>query len=61
MSYQPHGRVENYTRPFLVTAWVFVFMTLWLIASLFGLLWVIAVSYACDLLLKWAGRRKQGK
>lgn len=59
MSYQPKGRVENYTGAFLATSWFIVFMALWTVAAVLGFVWVIVMSYALDLLFRWMGRRKR--
>lgn len=59
MSYQPKGRVENYTDAFLATLGVLLFMGLWTIGAMLGFLWVMITAYAMDHLLRWIGRRKQ--
>lgn len=61
MSYQPKGRVENYTDAFLVTLGVILFMALWTIGAMLGFVWVVITAYAIDHLLRWVGRRGHHK
>ncbi|MEM6896241.1 MAG: hypothetical protein AAF576_02620 [Pseudomonadota bacterium] len=44
------GEAPNYTNAFLVTMAALVFMALWVIAGLFGFVWVILTASAAEIL-----------
>lgn len=45
-------RVENYTKPFLVTSGVILFMAFWTLAALAGFVWVIMSAALIELALR---------
>ena len=56
MSYQPHGRVENYTDAFLASLSVLLFMAFWTIAVLMGFAWVVLTAWGIARLIDRIGR-----
>lgn len=50
------GRVEDYTRAFLITLGVLLFMTFWTIAAVAGFFWVVLSAILIDRLI-WLGAK----
>lgn len=59
MSQRTIGRVEDYTDAFLTTFGITLFMSFWVIAAVYGYLWVAITAYVLDQCFQWIGRRKQ--
>ncbi|MEO1639312.1 MAG: hypothetical protein AAFU41_08715 [Pseudomonadota bacterium] len=58
MSQYPIREVEDYTDAFLATLWVIFFMGFWVIAALFGYLWVAVTAYGLNRFFRWIGSRR---
>lgn len=58
MSHYPIREVEDYTNAFLTTLGFLLFMSFWVIAALFGYLWVAITAYGINHFFKWIGRIK---
>jgi hypothetical protein len=56
MSQHPIRRVEDYTDAFLASLWVLLFMAFWVIAAVFGYLWVAVSAYGLNHFFQWIGR-----
>ena len=56
MSQHTIRSVEDYTDAFLTTLGVFLFMAFWVIAAVFGYLWVAISAYGLNHFFKWIGR-----
>lgn len=60
MQQTPYRSVEDYTDAFLTSLGVLLFMSFWVIAAIFGYLWVAITAYGLNHLFKWIGRIKNG-
>ncbi len=52
------GRVENYTNAFLGSVAVILFMAFWVIAAVFGFIWVAITTAIIDIGIKQLNRTR---
>lgn len=57
MAYEPKGRVEDYTKPFLVMAYVVLFTGLFILWAAFGYVVSLVGSLFIHILIKQIPRR----
>lgn len=58
MAYQPRGRVEDYTMPFLVMAFVVLFTGLFILWAAFGYVVSLVASLFVHIILRQFPRRE---